>query len=218
MNNEREAAKIRQSDEEREYLEYAKDRWGKEIRAALKLIKPKASSRDDCIAEIAYSLDLISVELANLSATIINTTKKGKSATSKVAAALRRLQTALNNPDLDLRFELFFPHSEIDKWLAVCDEIKTTPTREARSTDPKHLLAAREALSLLSGYAPDRDKAIATTRGGRFCKLAAVLAGDPDADLHHVCRAARSGDLRAMLRKHISAPRKKTCGQKQQKS
>jgi hypothetical protein len=217
MNTDPEAATIRQSDEEKEYLEYAKDRWGKEIRAALKVIKPKASLRDDCIAEIADSLNSIGIELANLGALTVNMTKKGKAAASKVAAALRRLQTTLNNPDLDMQFE-FFPHSEIDKWLGVCDEIAATPTREARSTDPKHLLAAREALFLLSYYAPDRDKAIATTKGGRFCKLAAVLAGEPDADLHHACRAARRGDVRRMLTKQITAPPTKPSGQKQQKS
>lgn len=49
--------------------------------------------------------------------------------------------------------------------------------------------AAREALKLVRRY----GLSDATTRGSPLCQLAAILCGDPTADLHHHCRRAKAG-------------------------
>lgn len=169
----------------------AAEKRRRQVNDALRQIKPKTEYHDGCREDIEYALNVIEVELANQRAGRKVTTKDERAATRVVEAALKKLRAAVKNSDLDDEFHLFFPHAEIEEWLAKCEEIERKPVRRARRTDPRRLLAAREALRLLNNYSVDRKTATVTTKGKRFGKLAAVLAGVPDADLHHECRAAR---------------------------
>jgi hypothetical protein len=114
--------------------------------------------------------------------------KKGKIAALRLAKALRRVDIALK--DQNLWFGLK-PNSFLrDKLLRWIDSCETTATKSRRPNDNEkpgafEKRAAEYAYELMSKY----DRTISSTKKSRFEQLAAALAGRPNANFHHYCRA-----------------------------
>lgn len=149
------------------------------VQQAVKLIGPSA-----CQEDVEYDMDAVAVMNTTALSNRKAATKRAKRAAGRLAAALRRVEDAAKSQDLDTSISLF-PRETISKWKRHCEKLaKTLPRKPAPNADAKRLAAAY-ALNLLRKY----DKHVATTKGSNFCRLAALLYGDPKADLQHQCRA-----------------------------
>src|SRR4029078_9162098 len=100
--------------------------------------------------------------------------------------AIKNFATALRKAIVDLPEDLR-QVARLDLILHNCEAY------EKMSLNPKpdafeKRLAAEAALRLCNKF----GVAVNTTKEGAFCKLAAILNGDEDADLQHHCRAAKS--------------------------
>ena len=125
------------------------------------------------------SLDLSSGRYGTL-------TKGQKIAARQFAKALKNLESALKSADLSMDLRLGFPMDGIDfkEWQARAEEAAKTPLRATGPTNPAKNIAAQKAAQLLEAARIP----VSSTRGGKFCKLAAILFGDPEADLFYQCR------------------------------
>ena len=74
----------------------------------------------------------------------------------------------------------------ITRLLPSSERYASEPSSNLARSAHKKRLAAQEALWLMRKYRID----IVTTKGGTFCRLAALLYGKPRADLVNHCRAA----------------------------
>jgi hypothetical protein len=115
-------------------------------------------------------------------------TKLGKLAAKSLRRALRRAEVAAKNEYLDWDARRWFPREEIKKLIGICDELEKTPSSRPAPNARAKKLAAIGAHCLLRKF---DEHSITTTKGGAFCRLAAVLYGNPDADLQHHCRAVK---------------------------
>lgn len=79
--------------------------------------------------------------------------------------------------------------SDCDVWIDICKKFE----KQHHSEKPKRSdgfykkLAAAQAIRLMRKYKLD----VTTAKDSDFCRLAALLAGEPKADLRRYCRAAR---------------------------
>jgi hypothetical protein len=114
-------------------------------------------------------------------------TKEDKGKARKIAKALRRVDDyvrGFNKPNFPL---VGFPFKELRKWKQVFTKMGETPSGKIRQLNAlRKRLAAAEAYQLLRKYGLKRIEA---TKGGKFCRLAALLYGDPQADLINQCKA-----------------------------
>jgi hypothetical protein len=115
--------------------------------------------------------------------------KKGKIAALRLAKALRRVDIALKDHNLwfGLKPDSFLTRDKILRWIDMCE---TTTTKSHRRNDNEkpgafEKRAAEYAYKLMSKY----GRTISTTKKSRFEQLAAALAGRPNANFHHYCRA-----------------------------
>jgi hypothetical protein len=161
-----------------------------QIRAALRLLAPEPSHRADCEGFIGYILDIIDrVAVAGLAGS-----KKHRIAVERFEAALRRVagaRSALAEVDLAGRFEekphlKFFtvspPELDFEPWLNWCEQrlaLLPQPSQLSREA-----LAVQWAAALLRQFRQPLNK----TRRGKWARLAAILAGEPTADLFHYLR------------------------------
>lgn len=115
-------------------------------------------------------------------------TKTQKEAAQKLEVALKRLQDAIENPDLpiDLRPQRF-DKTDLDFLRNRALEVAYSDMVPDASSPAKRF-AAEAAAKLLSA----QGLPVRATRRGPFCRLAAILYGDPSADLFHHCRQVRT--------------------------
>jgi hypothetical protein len=149
------------------------------VRQAVKLI-----GNPDCREDVEFALDAVAVMNTTMSASRRTATKRAKRAAGSLAAALRRVEMAADSKDLDMTV-MCFPRKIISKWKRHSEKLAKTPSQKPAPNSDAKKRAAEYALGLLRKY----DKHVATTKGSRFCRLAALLYADPKADLHHQCRA-----------------------------
>jgi hypothetical protein len=155
---------------------------------AVELINPIEQERYECrcgvedaFKEIGYAL-----YLERFCAT--TSTKSQKKAAKQLASALRRIEIALpqlfNDPDFPVRG---FPKPELLKWKPILTKIGYSRSQKRPQMNAlKKRLAVAEAHRLLQKYSSTR---ITATKGGKFWSLAALLYGDPEADLLNQCKA-----------------------------
>jgi hypothetical protein len=116
-------------------------------------------------------------------------TKDQKKAAQQVAAALRKLKGSLKRCASILVGGFPLDDYDFEKWIKRADEAGTAEIPKQNPKDQASLYAARAALAFL------RDYRLPTplTNKGRWCRLAAILYGEPDAHFLHHCR--RVADL-----------------------
>jgi hypothetical protein len=136
--------------------------------------------------------------------------KAQKQAVRRLEVALKRVVAAVDAPDLDeftrtLARECLglidrvpsgkhSPKNDMEQLFARCKWAGSIELDEPKrhDGDAKHI-AALEAALLFERYGIP----LTTTRGGKFCRLAAALYGDEDADLFHHCCAVKVDRNRA---------------------
>jgi hypothetical protein len=156
------------------------------IRRAINLIAPSIDLRAAC----CYDVETAMIELEYFTNQLPGRIKPAKLAADDLAKALRRVEVAMKNKNLDYEVQLFFPLSEVLKWKSKCEALaKTPPKRHRQKGAQEKKLAISAAYGLMIKYATLRERED-TAEGSRFCKLAALLYGKPDVDLHLQCKAA----------------------------
>jgi hypothetical protein len=166
------------------------------IDSAVGIIKPVDVARNVCREDVARVTLGLMGEKALLSGTNQIHTKDGKLAAASLASALRRVEAALKDPDLDagLRgiFAWRFPADKVQNFTEDCEHYSTRPSPKLPRKGAEGKRAAVSAAhSLLLKYAS--GEAGNPAKGSKFCKLAVVLYGAADADLQSQCRAFLRG-------------------------
>jgi hypothetical protein len=174
------------------------------VRRAVRLIGNEA-----CAADIGYTLNVLEVAQTKIEFR----SKSSKKAAERFSVALRKVRSTAKRLLANLRYTMFAEWADkrdpfdngdqsfaraITRLLQAADRYASEPSSKLARGDHKKHLAAQEALWLMRKYRID----ILTTKGGTFCKLAALLYGKPRADLEHHCRAAlqsRGTDRRKAL-------------------
>jgi hypothetical protein len=111
-------------------------------------------------------------------------TKQSKRDTQKLAAALRKVNILTRSQSLDPSIREDFPRDVLDRWIAECDEIGAAPADRKARWQPWKTDAAWCALDLLRKYGCE----ISVSKKGAFCRLAALLSGEPRADRTFICK------------------------------
>jgi hypothetical protein len=142
---------------------------------------------DVCRIDVEDALTDIGVALFIENFYAFGRTKADKGRARQIAKALRRvddLVRGFNKPNFPL---VGFPFDELRKWKQVFAKMEEKPSEESpRLNALKKRLAVAGAYQLLQKYG---SKRVTATKGGKFCRLAALLYGDPEADLINQCRA-----------------------------
>jgi hypothetical protein len=143
---------------------------------------------DDASVEAAVKHIIVREERSRRWADIVckPTNKQEKAAVAQVAQALRRLNVALKNTTLPNFVREMFP-GNLGECQTELESLGLRPLAKPRRSSGGKRLAAEEAAYLLEKH----KLSLATTRGGKFHQLAAVLYGDDDADLFNHCRTVR---------------------------
>lgn len=161
-----------------------------QIQSALGLLTPQPDRRDECERDVKRALDIIKLE-----------TTAGVVGSKKYKIALRSFQQVLERAEISRKnligLELMWTEEGdgedllplgFNQWIAYCErQLGPQPRRRLhdiharRAGNPKYL-AAYWAKDLLVHWGHEAS----IRRGGRWAKLAAVLYGDPEADLYHV--------------------------------
>lgn len=116
-------------------------------------------------------------------------TKKQKIAAKSFERALRLLETASKNPELAYELRDGFPEIDFKRWRDKIDAAVTRDLWMAKDgNDYCKLYAARRAALLLTAH----NIPLKLTRKGDWCRLAAILWGEPEADFLHHCRLAKA--------------------------
>ncbi len=97
-----------------------------------------------------------------------------------LGVAVNVAELGINNETFDR--EHFLRHLELLRW--ICQNYEKSKLGKPKPNADEKRLAVRAGLYLIEkhGIKPT------TTKTGKLCKLAAVLYGDPRADLQHQCR------------------------------
>ena len=123
----------------------------------------------------------------------------------QVLAWLRRGRSLLENlPSYPPGIETF--RNEVKRWSTVYQEIHEG--RLARTPKPfayEKRFAAEAALHLCDEFAVKVTK----TKGGAFCTLAAILYGEPSADLQKQCSKVLAPNYRTWLARRGANPERK---------
>jgi hypothetical protein len=145
-----------------------------QIRRAVALIKPKASRRDECIADLSLEIVEIAMELNDRHHAFYSETKVAKTAADSLARALRRAVEVSNNAKLDFGISHYFPRNELVTWQRRCEEEAKTPSRrDKKQQKAKTKVRVIEmAHWLMKKYGAE---IFATTDGTSFVRLANLL-------------------------------------------
>jgi hypothetical protein len=154
-----------------------------QIRIALQLLAPPAAEREECRHEICLALDRVErVTAFARSARAGRSKKRGE--LLRYHAALRRLLIAFDTLDSALKPWFNLPprsttRNAIEAEIAKAESILAQPSAPPRRDGGRNKAAAAAAYDLLTW----RGHAATVTRGGRWEKLAKILAGDLTVDL-----------------------------------
>src|SRR6266567_6369923 len=160
------------------------------VRKAMAIIGPKARESDVERTVHGATMAVARQKTWKQSGRYGTWTKAQKRAAGRVAAALRRLEAVLKDPDLEKYVRDSFPLDEIDfeRWTTYCQKASETPLPKTWLRDPARREAAKQAARLLKQH----DIPLRVTRRGKFCRLAALLyCGDEKADLFYDCRLVK---------------------------
>lgn len=160
------------------------------VRRGVALLKPAADLRDDCRQAVEVALLEVPGTVDDVTHREYSKTKPAKRAAAQLAVALRKLAAAVKNEDLDddLRPSTV-DANELVRLAHQCEKAATIPSGKTprRKTLTKDL-SAFWAYNLMLEYA-GATEAENAKKGSRFCQLAALLFGEPAADLSNQCKA-----------------------------
>jgi hypothetical protein len=172
-----------QSEEEREARRQAFEPRTKVIASAINLIVPAEQDRQACCAAIWDGLDGMAARAGRESEGNRRKTKSSKKAAGRVVSRLRAARAASNGLDFGAR--LAFPHEAVAKAIEFYEVLEREPARLNAKSEPEKTRAAELADRLLLRFSSERPT---LTKDGPFCRLAALLSGEPDADRSYICR------------------------------
>jgi hypothetical protein len=155
-----------------------------QIAKALALLAPPPAELEECKHEIGLALDLVKNNAASAQA-FRAASSKNKGGLMRYYAALWRLRNAFNSLDPLIRpwFSLADPAyatgKALEKEIAKAKEFLNRPSAPPRRHASRNQAAVAAAYNLLAW----RNKKASVTRGGKWDKLAKILAGDLTVDL-----------------------------------
>jgi hypothetical protein len=131
-----------------------RDKNDAQIRRAVALIKPKASRRNKCMADLSDEIVEVALELVNRRHAHRDRTKPAKRAAASLARALRRAVAASNSADLGLGIHRDFPRDELMKWQRELEEAARTPSPRVKRQQGAEVKvrAVAVAYSLMRNY------------------------------------------------------------------
>jgi hypothetical protein len=151
------------------------------VEMALELLEPENNA--ECRKQVVAVLEQVAV-LKHYEQTLTAPfSKAGKASARRLAAALRRVERELKHVAVHELKAMISPE-QIAAGIKACDEIAATPSYPPKRNADDKRWAAAAARALLQRY----KQPVKTTKNSRFCRLAAVLYGTPDADFQHPCR------------------------------
>jgi hypothetical protein len=156
-----------------------------EIRRRIKLARAVLGSGSDKTA-IESSVQYVVVRQASLAS--LRATKRKKDAIRRVAKTLHQLDAALNDTSFPSHLCGRFPRAELSRLRSQCEKLGYEPLPAPRKDVGDKRIAVRAAAFLLY----ELDRPLTLTRTAEFCRLAAALYGDKDADMFDLCRAFRN--------------------------
>ena len=182
------------------------------VRRAVTVIAPAPARRAECEAKVRAAFAMVS---NNPFARMFHgNTKRAKLQAGRLSAVIRRLRATLGHPDLDKHLRSFFPDMDVpgilakdfartvplrspddwlqwhetgrwlDEWLERAEAAQSKKGKTIRLNATKKKQASLHAVHLLKVF----KKEISTARGSRLCRLAALLYGQPRANLQKQCR------------------------------
>jgi hypothetical protein len=152
-----------------------------QIEMALELLEPKQNAA--CRIHIELVLLVLAYFKNQDQLIAAPKSKAAKARAARLAAALRRVQRELKNDALYFRDQKISA-DEISDWIKSYDALAATPSGPPKRNADDKRRAVGSARSLLERY----KQPIVTTKGSRFCRLAAVLYGTPHANFQPYCR------------------------------
>jgi hypothetical protein len=169
-----------------------------QIRQALVLLAPPPAEREECKHEIRLALDMVKNNAA-VARSFRAFGSKQKGGLERYCAALRRLASALRTLDPTIRPWFSFADPNYDAGQMIEEEIKkVTEFLNRPSVAPSrnacwNKAAVAAAYTLLTW----RQQKTAITRGGKWEKLAKILAGNQNVDLFdHLRKFRKSPSLK----------------------
>jgi hypothetical protein len=158
-----------------------------QVRNALELLAPRPRERAECQYDIGLALDRVERRAATARSFRVAGSKEGKAGLRRYCAALRRLHNAYFSLDPAIRpwFSLVETAyvagkaTVIDREIAKAKAFIDRPSPPPRRDASRNKAAVAAAYDLLEWWG---HKA-AVTRGGRWARLAKILAADPTVDL-----------------------------------
>jgi hypothetical protein len=158
----------------------------------------RPSVREVCRMDVEVALGEIGFALYIANFSRWGKTKADKRKASQIARALQHVSNLVrefNNMKGDFPLKAF-PFAELTKWKQVFDKMAELSSKKNTQLNAlKKRLAVAEAYQLLKKYGPARHRrghdlpSITATKGGKFCRLAALLYGKPKTDLTNQCKA-----------------------------
>jgi hypothetical protein len=155
----------------------------------------------ECKGDVEGALNDMAVLEAQHNHSRLFGSKSSKKAAEQFSAALRKVRDLTKNLPEHLHFALFgdwvdrhaevynghlkFAHA-VARLMEASDQCARMPSGKPARSAYKKRLAAEEALRLLREYGARR---VTVTKRSDFCRLAALLCGEPQADLQQQCRA-----------------------------
>jgi hypothetical protein len=158
--------------------------------AALELLAPQPSDRDECLHDVGVALDRVEFGAAVARSFRVAGSKKGRGKLQSYYAALRRVKIAYFALDPMIRRWFSLPQADIDREIVIAADFLAQPSRRSGASDASRNKAAVKAARDLLGW---WNHKVTCTRGGEWAQLSAILAGDQDLDLFdHMCALKRS--------------------------
>lgn len=160
------------------------------VRRAVRLIGPAPEHRAECDAMVRRAIEESSESSKSIAtARWVSTSKAKRKAHNRVAERLRRLQVALKDTNLEQDVRLFASPTGLDDWRKLAEARGAETGKTIQMKAYRKTIAAAQAINLLERFGK-RKEISEKKKGSPLCRLAAVLYGNPNADLRYPCRVA----------------------------
>jgi hypothetical protein len=151
---------------------------------AVALIGP-GERRAECVNAVHIALTMVGGAAKDMQKHSDRRGKPGKRAVAGLHKALRDVQKWIQDPNLPVELREIISAYDVAHAIKYVEEVRTKPVGKRYPYKAiEKLAAAEEAHALLQQF----NKKISITKGSTFCKLTALLYGDPRADLQWSCR------------------------------
>jgi hypothetical protein len=159
------------------------------VARAVALIGPDEHLRAECVNAVHLALSGVSGYAKDMQQHARRRGMPGKRADARLHKVLRDLQKAIQDPNLNPNVSDYlrriFPSVDLAHVIAHVEEERTKPGGKRYPYKAQNkLMAAVEAYHLLKQF----NQEITADKGSAFCRLAAVLYGEPRTSLQWTCR------------------------------